>query len=82
MFSVSIEKLQDIEALSGELHKVYVLARDRCGCFFFCSELTNNLWQSVLPGLRERVKDPTCSDQLAELLGNFSGFSLEWYVSG
>ena len=49
--------------------------------FFFCSELTNNLWQSVLPGLRERVKDPTCSDQLAELLGNFSGFSLEWYVS-
>ena len=38
----------------------------------------NFLWQCVLPGLRKRVKDPTCSDRLAVLLGTLSSFSLEW----
>ncbi|XP_065907366.1 uncharacterized protein [Dysidea avara] len=55
---VSVEKLQDVEALSNT-------------CVYSC----------VLPGLRKRVKDPTCSDRLAVLLGTLSSFSLEWLVS-
>ena len=73
---ISVEKLQDVEALTGKLFSVCL-----CVCkhvFICCLELTNNLWQYVLPGLQERVKDPTCSDRMAELLGNLSAFSLEW----
>ena len=44
-------------------------------------ELASSLWQCVLPGLRSRVSDPTCSNQLAPLLVNLTDFSLEWLAT-
>ena len=41
-------------------------------------EMTSFLWQCVLPGLRSRVNDPTCSNQLAPLLVSLTDFSLDW----
>lgn len=77
MYSVSVEKLQRLEALSGEIN-YHPNRDDIIALFVLISELTSCLWQNMLPGLRSRVKDPTCSKQLAPLLVSLTDFSLEW----
>ena len=72
-YSVSVEKLQHLEALSGK-----VLCYTNSDYIINSSEITNSLWQCVLPGLRNRVSDVTCSTQLAPLLVSLTDFSLDW----